>query len=217
MNQTATTKSGRNEVELPGNLNPVLAVLGFLPVMTMILVALALAVEETPLPLMILLVLVIGCCAMLSLTALQVLLGGKLSFDDEGLTVHRFLSQQRYPWTSIEACKVMPATGTFGDNALSEIEERAGVGLFLRGLDRRRDHDLDADVVLCAGPKSKLQPLMQIANKVQAAIKRSQAPVKRAPARAPQTRQRQQFRQRKPGQRPSNAAKVDPVAAFRNR
>ena len=85
MNQRATPTPGRSEVELPGNMNPVLAMLGFLPMMTIILIALALALEKTPIPLIILLILVAGCCVMLSWTALQVLLGGKLTFDDEGL------------------------------------------------------------------------------------------------------------------------------------
>jgi len=191
--------------------------LGFLPMMTVILIALALAVEKTPLPLMVLLILVAGCCVMLSWTALQVLIGGKLTVDDDGLTVHRFLSQERYPWSSIEACKVTLATGTFGDDAFVEMDGRAGVGLFIRGLDRRREHDLDADVILCAGLRTHLQPLMQIANKVDAAVKRARVPMKRAPARAPHSGQRQQFRQRQPGVRRPSAAKVDPVAAFRNR
>lgn len=217
MNKRAMALPNKNEIELPGNMNPVLALLCFLPIMTIIMIVLALAVEETSIPLMVLLVLVGGCCAMLSWTALQVLLGGKLTFDESGLTVHRLLSETVYPWGSIEGCKVMLATGTFGDDALVELDERAGVGLFLRGSDRRRDHDLDADVVLCAGTRSHLQPLMQIANKVQAAIKRSEAPVRRAPARAPQTGQRQQFRQRRPAGTKPAAAKADPVAAFRNR
>ncbi len=208
---------GRSEIELPGNMNPVLAMLGFLPIMTVILIALALALEETPIPLIVLLILVAGCCVMLSWTALQVLLGGKLTFDDEGLTVQRFLSEKCYPWSSIEACKVTLATGTFGDDALVDVDDRAGVGLFIRGLDRRREHELDADVVLCAGLRTHLQPLMQIANKVEAAVKRSQAPVKRAPARVPHSGQRQQFRQRQAGTRRPSAAKADPVAAFRNR
>ncbi|MGI9475721.1 MAG: hypothetical protein ACR2PI_03385 [Hyphomicrobiaceae bacterium] len=217
MNKRAMPLPNKNEIELPGNMNPVLALLGFLPVMIIIMIALALAVENTPIPLMILLVLVCGCCVMLSWTALQVLLGGKLTLGEDSLTVHRFLSETSYPWGAIEGCKVMPATGTFGDDALVELDERAGVGLFLRGLDRRRDHDLDADVVLCAGSRSHLQPLMQIANKVQAGIKRAEAPVRRPPARAPQSGQRQQFRQRRPAARKPAAAQADPVAAFRNR
>lgn len=217
MNKPAMPLANKNEIELPGNMNPVLAMLGFLPMMTIIMIGLALAVEKTPIPLIILLLLVAGCCVMLSWAALQVLLGGKLTFDENGLTVHRLLSETHYPWGSIEGCKVMLATGTFGDDALVEMDERAGVGLFLRGLDRRREHDLDADVVLCAGARSRLQPLMQIANKVQAAIKRAEAPVRRPPTRAPQGAQRQQFRQRRPGAAKPAAAKEDPVAAFRNR
>ena len=224
MNKREPAPRGQAEIELPGTINPVLAVLGFLPLMTIIMIALALAVEQTPMPLMILLLLVAGCCAMLSFTALQVLLGGKLTFDDEGLTVHRFLSEQRFPWPSIEGCKVMLATGTFGDDALAEIDNRTGLGLFIRGLDRVREHDLDADIVLCAGSKDRLQPLMQIASKVDAAAKRGQVPGRQvvgrstpAPGRAPQSGQRRPVRQRPAGARKPDAAKVDPVAAFRNR
>ncbi|MFT7576865.1 MAG: hypothetical protein ACI9XZ_003256, partial [Alphaproteobacteria bacterium] len=94
-----------------------------------------------------------------------------------------------------------------------------GVGLFIKGLDRSREHDLDADVILCAGSKNSLQPLMQIANKVDVALKRAKEPAGRGLARGPQSSQQQPVRQRNPGaRRPASAkAKVDPVAAFRNR
>lgn len=225
MNQAATSVTGNKEIELPGSMNPVLATLAFLPMMAILLIALSLAVEEAPILLMILLAIVGICCAMLSYTALKLMMGGKLTFDDNGITVQRFLSEETFPWSSVEACKVMPATGTFGDDALLEADDRAGVGLFIKGLDRRREHDLDADVVLCSGSKAKLQRLMQIANKVQAAIKRSQEPVRRAPARpsgrGPRPGQSQQFRQRQAGGPRPAAGKskppADPVAAFRNR
>lgn len=226
MNKAARSVTGNKEIELPGSMNPVLATLAFLPLMAIVLIALALAIEEAPIPLMILLAIVAGCCAMLSHTALKLMMAGKLKLDEDGITIERFLCEERYPWTSLEACKVMPATGTFGDDALIEADERAGVGLFVKGLDRQREHDLDADIVLCTGSKAHLQPLMQIAKKVQAAIKRAQQPVRRGPARpsarGPRQGQSQQFRQqRQPGARRPTAAKpnekVDPVAAFRNR
>ncbi|MFT5509697.1 MAG: hypothetical protein ACI89J_002784 [Hyphomicrobiaceae bacterium] len=219
MIQSSTPMMNKNEVELPGNMNPVLATLAFLPMMAIVLIALALAVEETPIPLIVLFVFVVGCCGMLSWTALQAMLGGKVTFDEDGLTIHRLLAEQRYPWSSIEACKVMPATGTLGDDAFVDADDRAGVGLFIKGLDRSREHDLDADVILCAGSKNSLQPLMQIANKVDVALKRAKEPAGRGLARGPQSSQQQPVRQRNPGaRRPASAkAKVDPVAAFRNR
>ena len=39
MNKRPTATPGQTEIELPGNINPVLAMLGFLPMMTIILIA----------------------------------------------------------------------------------------------------------------------------------------------------------------------------------
>ena len=57
----------------------------------------------------------------------------------------------------------MPGTGTLGDNALASPDDRIGVVLFVRGTDRQREHDLDADVVLCAGDSTDMQAMMRIA------------------------------------------------------
>ncbi len=50
-----------------------------------------------------------------------------------------------------------------GDNALASPDDRIGVVLFVRGTDRQREHDLDADVELCAGDSTDMQAMMRIA------------------------------------------------------
>lgn len=223
----AGPRIGQGPIEIPGRLHPVLALTTFVPVLTIIMISLVLAVEVMPpIPLLILLLLVVGCCLMLVVTSLQVMLGGKITMDQEGLTISRLLSEDTYPWASLDACKVTPGTGTFGDDALVEVGDRVGLGLFLRGSKRERDHDLDADVIVCASDKADVQTMMQIANKIQAGIKRASEPVKRGPARAPQ-RGRPQFMQRPggaPARRPGapapaapRRASADPVAQFRGR
>ena len=245
--QAAMPATAKNEVALPGVTHPVLSLLTFLPITIVLLILLAFFVDSTPpAALVVLLVLVIGCCAVLSWTSLQYLLGGKVRFDQDGLTVCRLFSEERYPWSAIEACKVMPATGTLGDDALVEVDERAGVGLFVKMAGRVREHALDAEVVLCAGKKSHLQPLMQVASKIDAAIKGAHAaragrlsrsapnPVQSSGQRlAPTSSQpsgqstgqgtrARQFQQRPKHPAPSQsdapaARKADPVAQFRNR
>lgn len=217
MKQRSKQKSGKDGIELPGNMHPVLALLAFLPLVTAIMIMLALFVEETPFPLIVLFVFVLGCCVLLSWTALQMLLGGKLTFDDAGLTVHRLFSTSHYPWPSVEGCKVMPATGTFGDDPLTEMKDRVGLGLFLRGLDRKREHDLDADEVLCAARSENVQRLMQIAGKVQTTLKQANGPATRAPSRPIVAGMQRQSRTRQSGERRTSSPPADPVKAFRNR
>jgi hypothetical protein len=222
-------------------MHPVIALLVFVPVLIIIMMALVLATELTPpVPLLVLFAIVAVCCAMTSLTAMQFMLGGELAFEPDGLVIKRLLSSETYPWRSIQSCKVMPATGTFGDDALAETNNRVGIGLFLHGTTRQRDHDLDADVIVTAGDKDEVQQLMRIVGKIEAGIKRAMSqnhgPAGARPANAA-PRPRQQFQQRPNHQqaghppagqqRPAKnaagkgprrpAAKVDPVAQFRNR
>ena len=218
LKSSAPASSEPIELPIPGRLHPVLALLAFLPMMMIILIVMALTVEHSPpIPLIILLGVVLICCALLSWTALCTMLGGKLVIGPEGLTVRRLLSQTLYPWHEIDACKVTPATGTFGDDALSEAEQRVGLGLFLRNVAREREHDLDADVVICAGDKIDVQTLMRMASKVQAALKRSRNRAAQPPAQvAAPNESRNQFKKR--AARPTRKAPpADPVAQFRKR
>lgn len=218
MHVPAAPLKGSTEIDLPGRIHPVLAMLAFLPMMATILIALALLVEDLPpIPLVVILGVVLVCCAMLSWTALQIMLGGKLIIEQDGLKVTRLLAEENYPWSTLDACKVMPATGTLGDDALVDADDRVGLGLFIKGTDRKRAHDLDADIVLCAGDKIDVQNLMRIAQKVQAGINRSKEPAKRSMARQPAPGQRQEFRPRRAPATKKPAAKIDPVAQFRNR
>ena len=205
------------EVEIPGSMHPVLAMLTFIPIMAVILITLALMVERAPpFSLFILLSAVIVSCVWLAASSLQVMLGGKVRFEDDGVRVSYLFSDTTYPWATLDGCKVTLATGTLGDDSLVEADDRAGVGLFIRNSQRRRVHDLDADVVLCAGVKGNLQPLMQLASKVDAAIKRQHGAPRGLPgvaARAPSPK----FNWRPGKARPTNAPKADPVASFRNR
>ena len=163
MNAPAAPLKGNTEIELPGRIHPVLAMLAFLPMMAVMLVLLGLMVEEMPpIPLIIVLGVVLICCVALSWTALQIMLGGKLVITPDELKDTRLLSEENYPWTALDACKVMPATGTFGYDSLVDANDRVGLGLFLMVSERQRVHDLDADVVLCAGDKVDVQNLMRI-------------------------------------------------------
>ncbi len=184
MTRGAQAAASHETLELPGRLHPVVGILAFLPMLVIVLTVVGLVLEPQPILLIGLLAIVIGSCAVLSWQALSIILGGELEFMPEGLKVKRLLREEVYPWGTIEYCKVMPATGTLGDDALAAPEDRVGVGLFVRGLDRVRDHDLDADVVLCAGDREDVQAMMRIAQRVQKAIERAEAYSKRRPTAA---------------------------------
>jgi len=208
---------GSNELELPGRLHPVLALLAFLPIMTIILIGLGIAVETTPpIGLLALFAVVIVSCLGLMYNAIQTISGGTIVLEVDGLRVRRLLREDTYPWSTLEACKVTPATGTFGDDALAETDERVGLGLFLKGSEREREHDLDADVVLCAGDRINIQPLMQLAAKIETARKKASTPQRRPVGRPLAAGARAQFQQRPNSQR-SGRAPADPVAAFRQK
>ena len=217
MKATFSSYGNETEVEIPGSMHPVLALLTFIPVMAVILITLALMVERAPsFGLFVLLCAVVVSCVWLAAAALQVMLGGKVRFEDDGVRVSYLFSETTYPWATLDGCKVTLATGTLGDNSLVENDDRAGVGLFIRNSPRRRVHDLDADVVLCAGVKGNLQPLMQLAAKVDAAIKRKHGAPRGLPGVAPKG-VAPKFNRRPGKARPASAAKADPVASFRNR
>lgn len=204
-------------LDLPGRMHLVLAALAAVPIAIIVIAAAAMAVEAPPLPFIGVMGVAMICCGLLAWQALSIIIGGKLQMTPEGLTVTRLFQQDFYPWQSIEHCKVIPATGTLGDDALADADQRVGVGLFLRGLDRQRDHDLDADVVLCAGDKANVQAMMRIAKRVEQACERVAAASRRRPGRstlAPSAAGRP-LRRRQP--RPEAAAKpADLVARFRN-
>ncbi len=184
MTRAAQAAVKQDTLELPGRLHAVVGILAFLPMMVIALTVVGLILEPQPILLIGILTLVLGSCVMLSWQALSIILGGELEFMPEGLKVKRLFQEQIYPWGTLEYCKVMPATGTLGDDALAPPEDRVGVGLFVRGLDRAREHDLDADVVLCAGDRDNVQAMMRIAQRVQKAIERAEAYSKRRPSRA---------------------------------
>ena len=221
MNSVAQAPGQGETLELPGRLHVVLGVLAVLPILIIIMTIAGLVLEPQPILLIIILTVVMGCCALVSWQAISVIAGGSLEFMADGLKVKRLFQEEVYPWGALEACKVMPATGTLGDDALADTADRVGVGLFLRGLQRPREHDLDADVVLCAGDRSNVQAMMRIAQRVQKAIERAEAHSKRRPARAmPSAQQpgRALRQKRRPAQgaqrRPKPAASV--VSQFRN-
>ena len=152
------------------------------------------------------------------------MLGGSLEFMPEGLKVKRLFQENVYPWASLQTCKVMSATGTLGDNAFWDPADRVGVGLFVRGLDRQREHDLDADVVLCAGDSDNVQAMMRIAQRVQNAIERADANARRQARRPSMPSQkagravrtvRRQGPKKPAGARPEQAADV--VNKFRRK
>ena len=177
---SAEQAQGNHEtLELPGRMHPVLGVLAFLPIMIIILGILALILETPPPLFMAIFASVLVCCAIISWQALAIMLGGSVEFMPEGLKVKRLFQEQVYPWRTLEKCSVMPGTGTLGDNALAGPEDRVGVGLFVRGGDRQREHDLDADVVLCTGDSTNVQAMMRIAQHVQKAIERADANARR--------------------------------------
>lgn len=208
-----------DELELPVRMHPVIAMLAFLPMMALILILLTLVVEKTPpIPLLVLFTAVAGCCVMLSWTALKTMLGGRLTLTSEGLKVNHLLSEVIYPWPMIDACKVMPATGTFGDDALVEPEDRVGLGLFLKGSQRERAHPLDADVVLCAGDKVDVQVMMRLAARVDSTLQKANAHGRRPAANTtvPGALGLSPNSQRQ-ARRPRGQTAADPVAEFRNR
>lgn len=203
----APTASSSSQIDIPARMHPVLGALAFVPIMLIILTIMALLVEDKPATLLLpFLGLIVICCGLLSWTALQTMLGGTLEFAPDGLKIKRFLSETTYPWHEIDACKVMPATGTFGDDALTEADQRVGVGLFLRGSKRDREHDLDADVIICAGDQQNVQAMMRIASRVEAALKRAQKPEPYLPPRGAQPAGRGTFQQRRGQSQPRSAA-----------
>lgn len=208
-------------LELPGRMHPVLSALAIVPLAIVVLAVAGMALTPPPIPLIIILLVLIGCCLGLSWQAASHIMGGKLKMTPEGLKVSRLFREEIFPWASIEKCKVMPATGTFGDNPLSDAGQRVGVGLFLRDLPRKRDHDLDADVVLCAGDKENVQSMMRVAQRVQNAKERIEVASRRRPARAVPgagAGAARPIRRRSPAAgKPQAAAKpADLVARFRN-
>ena len=222
---SAEQAQGNHEtLELPGRMHPVLGVLAFLPIMIIIVGILALILETPPPLFMAIFVAVLVSCAIISWQALAIMLGGSLEFMPEGLRVKRLFQEQVYPWRTLEKCQVMPGTGTLGDDALARPEERVGVGLFVRGSGRHREHDLDADVVLCAGDSGNVQAMMRIAQRVQKAIDRADLDARRQ-ARRPSMPTQQASRPvravrrqgpKKPGEaRPDQAADV--VNRFRRK
>ncbi len=208
MNTSAKPRSMPNDFELPGRMNLIVALLAFVPMMIVIFILLALAVEPLQIPLVVLLFVVGACCAMLCYEALKIMLGGAMQVGDDALVVKRFLSEDVYPWATIEDCKVMPATGTLGDDPLSEASERIGLGLFLRNTERQREHDLDADIILCAGHKDDARNLIRLSQKVVLGLKRHHDGLKRPQARAKPTQQR---RYRKRAKSASTSAVVSNI------
>jgi hypothetical protein len=106
----------------------------------------------------------------------------------------------------------MPGTDTLGDDAFTDPSDLVGVGLFVRGPDRVRDHHLDADVVLCADDRDNVQAMMRIAQPVEKAVDRSKGYSKRRPAQpmpAAQTAGRP-LRQNRQMQTPFGAARTSP-------
>ena len=222
---SAEQAQGNHEtLERPGRMHPVLGVLAFQPIMIIILGILALILETPPPLFMAIFASVLVCCAIISWQALAIMLGGSVEFMPEGLKVKRLFQEQIYPWRTLEKCSVMPGTGTLGDDALARPEDRVGVGLFVHGGDRQREHDLDADVVLCTGDSSNVQAMMRVAKRVQKAIERADADARRQ-ARRPSMPSQQAGRPvravrrqgpKKPGEaRPDQAADV--VNRFRRK
>ena len=181
-------------IDLPTRAHPLLVILTLTPLALTIAVLAMVVFEDVPWPLILLLMVVVGCSLVLSHTAGQYLLGGALIADENGITVKRLLGETVYPWNTVEDIKVTPATGTFGDDPFLETAKRIGAGLFLRNPERDREHEFDADVVLCSGSADETSLMMQIVQKANRQRELSERPALRAPVRRRQANQRQEFR-----------------------
>jgi hypothetical protein len=201
MTKSEATAGGLQEIRLEGRVHPLLYVLACVPILLAIFVVLLVAVETVSLPLLALLVMMVGTAGSVAFVAIETMLGGKLLLQPKGLTIAKPFSQVTLAWTELADAKVVPATGTFGDNPFEETDNRIGLGLFLHVPGRKRAHNQDADLILLATEKEHATRLMLIAEKLQAALKQSgQAPIGAGPGRARtlirQAHQREQFRRR---------------------
>lgn len=198
------------EIDLPAGRHTLAYVLAGLPLVIITATLVTAALNQPPLPLLGLFLAVVASCSALALAAGQTVMGTKLTADRDGLQLKKFLDEQRYNWDQVEDVKVLAATGTFADDPFTEVNERIGIGLFLRGTDRVREHEFDADVILCAGTKEEAATLVKVVEKLQGFQKRLNAPMARPVVKKTrQANQRDQFR----AQRSTN----DMVAAMRNR
>ena len=85
---------------------------------------------------------------------------------------------------------------------------------------RHREHDLDADVVLCAGDSGNVQAMMRIAQRAQKAIDRADAEARRQarrPSRASQQAGRPVRAVRRQGPKKPGEARPDQAADVVNR
>lgn len=208
--QPASPAARTLELELPAARHTLAYVLAGLPgLIIAVLLAIA-AINQPPLPLLALFLVVGVSCGALSLAAVQSIVGTKLIADSEGIKLNKFLDEQRYTWDQVESVKVLASTGTFGDDPFTEVNDRIGVGLFLRGLNRTRENEFDADLILCAGTKDHAAELVKIVEKLEGFKKRLSAPLARPIAKPTrQAHQREQFR--------SQRSTSDMVAAMRTR
>ena len=199
------------EIELPGAAHTLAYVLIALPAIIIALVLATAALTKPPLPLLGLLVVVGACCGALAFVASQHVSGTKLVADADGLILKRMFGEQRYNWEQVEGMKLLAATGTFSDDPFTEVNDRIGIGLFLRGEDRIRENEFDADVMLCAGSKEDAAQQLKYIEKLESFPKRQSAPMPRQPVRAAprQPNQRREFR--------ATPSTNDMVAAMRNK
>ena len=187
------------EIQLGGRMHPLACVLAALPAVIGVFVLILFALEPVPLPLIGLLVLVMGCAGALGYVALEIVTGTTLKIEPGGLQVRRLFGSETYAWADIADIKVIPATGTFGDDPFQETGNRIGLGLFLRKGDSKPNGNSEADIILATAEKEDASRLVTVVDKLQRNLKlgmQPKRPVSVAPKRLRQAHQRDQFRRR---------------------
>lgn len=169
-----------------------------LPCVVAVQVLVVLVMQSLPLPLMGLLVAVVASCIALAVLVVDQFLPVKMTLADDGLRVERTWGSAVYPWHTVDGAKVVGATGTLGDNPTQSVNQRFGLGLFLRiaGAEKERDKDDNADVILYAADNDEAASLIRMCDHINAFRARLGGPQKTVhrkfggtPAKATQLRQ----------------------------
>ena len=164
----------------------------------LILMNIVLIIADGPLSLAVLPVLfLIGVCkALLIFVTTQQVMGRELVLNQQGITLKQLFGSETYAWTDIDSVELTPATGTLSDNPLRKTSDRVGIGLNLRGPLSPDEKVAGVDVIITAGDAERVAHLMQLKEKIDAYQMRIRTPSarRRAPKRARQANQRNQFR-----------------------
>ena len=129
-------------IEFPAQRSPLAIFFVVVPVLTIVTIAIVVLNHKLPIYLMCLLgVVAIGCLA-LAKAALETIGDVTLELTGEELVVKRLLGSASYSWSHIESVKKFDPGPTFADTRSEEGS--AGIGLFLRDPERKKEREADA-------------------------------------------------------------------------